>query len=122
MKRKKEEREQRLKQRNSTRSKPVAKKQTTKNNDSAAPTPIGPSTQNKFSARKKRKVDKSEEAKEDADECVCSFCFGKYADDQGNDWIRCACSRWVHEECAEDVIVDAEGLERFCPFCTSLVG
>ena len=26
---------------------------------------------------------------------------------------RCAFSRWVHEECAEYVIVDAEGLERF---------
>ena len=116
------------------------KKRTTKNNDSAASTPTGsdvPSTLNDSSgssahteaptsatepARKKRKVDKSEETKEETGEWVCSFCFGNYADDEGNDWICCACSRWVHEECAEDVIVDAEGLERFCPFCTSLVG
>ena len=116
------------------------KKRTTKNCDSSAPTPTGsdvPSTLNNSSgssahteaptsatepARKKRKVDKSEETKDKTDEWLCSFCFGNYADDEGNDWIRCACSRWVHEKCAEDVIVDAEGLEKFCPFCTSLVG
>ena len=48
-----------------------------------------------------------------------SFSSGYYADD-GTKWICCGCKRWVHEECVEEVIVDAEA-ERFCPYCTSLL-
>ena len=50
------------------------------------------------------------------EDCECSFCYRKYSDD-GGDWVRCACNRWVHESCVEDVLTDVNGDERFCPFC-----
>jgi len=36
----------------------------------------------------------------------CCACFGLYADDAGTDreWIECSCSRWIHEDCVENVI------------------
>ena len=46
----------------------------------------------------------------------CSFCYYAYCDD-GKEWLKCTCGRWVHEQCMEDVILDDQGLERFCPFC-----
>ena len=47
--------------------------------------------------------------------CVCSVL---YSDDRtGKDWIKCACGRWLHEDCAEDCILDSNGKERFCPMC-----
>ena len=137
MKRKKEE-EERLKQRKAASSKAVAKKKVTTTKNSAKKTTstgsaghTAPSTSSapkethtsvKEPARKKRKVAKDDDTSEETDDWVCSFCFGNYGDDQGNEWIRCGCLRWVHEECVEDVIVDAGGTERFCPYCTSLIG
>jgi hypothetical protein len=49
---------------------------------------------------------------------VCCVCFGLYTEDvSGADWIECACGHWLHEECAEECVVDANGKERFCPAC-----
>ena len=52
---------------------------------------------------------------------VCCMCFGLYSEGvvsgDSRDWIECACGRWLHEECAEDREVDANGKERFCPSC-----
>ena len=56
------------------------------------------------------------EAEEVEDNYECAFCYGSYCTD-GRDWLECACSRWVHEDCMEEVILDDEGRERFCPFC-----
>lgn len=55
--------------------------------------------------------------KEAEDDYECAFCYSSYSTSDGRDWVKCACSRWVHEDCMEDVILDGEGLERFCPFC-----
>lgn len=46
----------------------------------------------------------------------CAFCFGCYQED-GTDWVECGCGRWVHEQCMEEVLLDSNGDERFCPFC-----
>ena len=51
---------------------------------------------------------------EEAYECV--FCYGSFCAD-GEEWVMCACDRWVHERCMEDVSIDENGAERFCPFC-----
>ena len=50
--------------------------------------------------------------------CECAFCYGSYSQD-GEEWVRCACRRWVHETCMEEVILDEDGDERFCPFSIS---
>ena len=52
----------------------------------------------------------------------CAICFQNYDDDTleetGEDWIECACGRWVRENCVDyDVVVDASGRERMCPHC-----
>ena len=46
----------------------------------------------------------------------CAFCFAPYSSD-GMEWLEFACGQWVHEDCLEDVHMDEEGRERFCPFC-----
>lgn len=54
--------------------------------------------------------------KQDETECECCFCYGSYCQD-GREWVMCACGRWVHEECMEEIFLDDSGQERFCPFC-----
>ena len=51
----------------------------------------------------------------DQDFCECSFCYGAYCQDE-KEWLECACGRWVHEECMEDVVLGGYGQELFCPF------
>ena len=49
------------------------------------------------------------------------MCFAKYEDDilsgSGAEWISCSCGRWLHEECAEDCVIDNNGKERLCSLC-----
>ena len=52
---------------------------------------------------------------EDDSECECT-CYGAYCQDE-EEWVRCACNRWLHERCMEEVFLDDQGQERFCPFC-----
>ena len=47
----------------------------------------------------------------------CTFCYGPYDAGDGREWVRCACGQWVHEDCLEDIFIDDNGLERFCPYC-----
>ena len=58
---------------------------------------------------------------EEIDPNVCCMCFQNYNDDvisgAGTDWISCTCGRWLHEDCAEERLVDEEGKELFCPYC-----
>ena len=54
----------------------------------------------------------------DVDENECCVCFSMYREDEDDDWVQCACSRWLHEGCITDVIIDANGKELFCPFCS----
>ena len=35
----------------------------------------------------------------------------------GGEWISCSCGRWLHEECAEDCVIDNNGKERLCSLC-----
>ena len=66
---------------------------------------------------KKRRLQMSEEI--DLNECC--MCFGTYEDDimegAGAEWISCACGRWLHEDCAENRVIDSSGCERFCHYC-----
>ena len=61
---------------------------------------------------------------EEIDESKCCVCFTTYEEDvqkkSGKDWVMCACSRWLHEECAEDCILDSTGKERLCQLCLDL--
>ena len=47
----------------------------------------------------------------------CCVWFEMYRrDDEVNDWLQCACSRWLHEECITDIVYDKFGRELFCPY------
>ena len=52
--------------------------------------------------------------------CECSFCYGAYCQD-GEEWLKCSCGRWVHEKCVEEIILDEQDQERFCPFCINCI-
>ena len=58
---------------------------------------------------------------------VCCTCFISYKDDfisgSGMDWISCSCRRWLHEDCAEDCVIDQDGKERMCtcPYCLDIL-
>ena len=62
---------------------------------------------------------KKARAQEDTiDVSRCCVCFTSYEDDvKERDWVMCACSRWLHEECADDCVLDNTGKERLCPLC-----
>ena len=48
----------------------------------------------------------------------CCVCFVLYEEDQyGKDWVACACGRSLHEDCADDCIIDSDGNERLCFLC-----
>ena len=52
---------------------------------------------------------------------VCCMCFGLYVTNgDGCDWIECVCGCWLHEDCAEDCILDKDGKEMFCHSCTCI--
>ena len=52
---------------------------------------------------------------------VCVFYYNDVMDQSGRDWINCACCLWLHEVCAEDHEVDANGNNRFCLYCFDLL-
>ena len=62
---------------------------------------------------------------ETIDENKCCVCFTLYDEDvqnkSGKEWVMCACSRWLHEECAEDCVLDSTGKERLCPLCVDIL-
>ena len=45
------------------------------------------------------------------DESECCVCFVTYEEDilhqSRKDWVGCACGRWLHEDCAEDCVLDS---------------
>ena len=51
----------------------------------------------------------------------CCECLRLYAKDvrQGNgaEWVECACGHWLHEDCIDSVVCDADGKEKLCSFC-----
>ena len=66
---------------------------------------------------KKSRVKAQDEIKDDQ----CCACFGTYEEDllsgTGCEWLQCACTRWIHEDCVENCTVDSEGRDRICPLC-----
>ena len=49
----------------------------------------------------------------------CCVCFELYrGDDETDDWLQCACKRWLHEECITDIVHDKFGRELLCPYCS----
>ena len=49
--------------------------------------------------------------------------FVPYDEDQsGKDWVACGCGRWLHEDCADDCIIDSDGNERLCLICLNRYG
>ena len=58
----------------------------------------------------------NDEGGSESEDCVCAFCYGMFGEDD-EEWVKCACDRWLHERCMEDLYVDANGEEHFCPFC-----
>lgn len=51
----------------------------------------------------------------------CCECLRTYNEDirqgTGVEWVQCSCGRWLHEECIDSILQDADGKERFCSFC-----
>ena len=64
-------------------------------------------------------------AEEEIDANVCFMCFVTFEEDTiegtGAEWLPCPCGRWLHEDCAENCMVDSDGKERYCPFCVDLL-
>ena len=64
-------------------------------------------------------------ANEEINENVCCMCFVTFEEDihegTGAEWLPCPCGRWLHEDCAEDCIVDSDGNERYYSFCVDLL-
>ena len=50
-----------------------------------------------------------------------AMCFVNYKDEILNgcvaEWIKYACGRWLHLDCAEDCITDQNGKKYCCPYC-----
>ena len=40
---------------------------------------------------------------------VIAVCFEKHSDNDYCDWIECVCGKWIHEDCIEEVLYDADG-------------
>ncbi len=78
-----------------------------------------------FSPPQKRTCTTEKQQAEDVDTNVCCVCFTTYEEDvqeqSGQDWLACACGRWLHEDCAEDCIRDESGNDRLCPLCIDIL-
>ena len=65
--------------------------------------------------------DQAEMRDEEDEDATCCECNVSYEDDvrcsRGEEWVRCACDRWIHSKCIDEVIIDADGNERICSFC-----
>jgi len=52
------------------------------------------------------------------------MCFTTYEDVLAGDgavWIPCFCGRWLHEDCAEECVVDKDQREHYCPICIDIL-
>jgi len=68
-----------------------------------------------------KEAEQSEDGDVDNEDAVYSECNVSYEDDArngyGEEWVCCACKRWIHENCIDEVIMDVNGKERFCSYC-----
>jgi len=57
----------------------------------------------------------------------CCVCFCTYEEDQlegtGFQWVKCACQRWVHEDCDSEVLTDKHvyGRELLSVLCVIII-
>ena len=49
------------------------------------------------SKRTKRTKYLESSSESEVDDQTCCVCFGEYHDDE--EWVRCSCGRWLHEDC-----------------------
>ena len=47
----------------------------------------------------------------------CCVCYEDYVQEEDMEWVQCPCSRWLHEDCIIDTLVDSSGKEWLCPSC-----
>ena len=51
--------------------------------------------------------------------CACFQAFQKEIElGAGTEWVQCACTRWLHKNCALDCIEDSSDKEKLCLYCT----
>ena len=78
-------------------------------------------------AKRKKPVSHDSDSDSDIDINQCCVCFQTFEDDEreqsGLEWVECACSRWLHEECIEyDLSVNSRGqVSLLCPYRLSLL-
>ena len=65
---------------------------------------------------------KAPRVSDDIDTEECCACFGQYSDDieSGREWLECACGRWVHEDCVENIVYDTNAVS-IVSFCNLIV-
>lgn len=70
-------------------------------------------------ASKKMKVKDSSGTEVNQNQCC--VCFGTFDEDMGTgcEWVECACTRWLHEDCVQEVVVMFLDL-RDCVLCVYL--
>ena len=73
-------------------------------------------TDTRSSAAKRKYLGDTEASSNNENQCC--VCFEMYDPLQG-DWVQCSCTRWLHEDCVLDVIKDADGKVRLCPYCVN---
>ena len=53
----------------------------------------------------------------------CCVCFQVFDEDveigAGTNWVQCMCTRWLHEDCILDCVIDESGKEKLCPHCVT---
>jgi hypothetical protein len=47
----------------------------------------------------------------------CCVCFQDFSDDEDVEWVQCQCTRWLHEDCIIDNVINSNGKELLCPHC-----
>lgn len=47
----------------------------------------------------------------------CCVCFEDYVEEEDIEWVKCPCTRWLHEDCIIDTVINAAGKELLCPHC-----
>ena len=53
--------------------------------------------------------------------CECSRTYDQdVTEGTGAEWVECACGKWLHEECIQQVEYDKNGQEKLCSSCTSV--
>ena len=53
----------------------------------------------------------------------CCVCFQAFDEDvemgAGTNWVQCVCTRWLHEDCVLECVMDESGKEKLCPHCVT---